>query len=455
MKSATKTVSGKWWYKISRWLSPGMRVKRWILLILVGFLMLSIAVMVLVDFTNLGTLKRFLIDFLIDVFGKNRMYTPDWLSQILGILALATAVFSVIYGIQRLLNSIIDSLLPEREKEVSDLVREYRFKGDMLNVVVIGGGTGIYPFLEALRSLPVSTTAIVTVADNGGSSGILRDEYSIPAPGDIRRALIALSDRKSGDLDELFNYRFNEGSLKGHTVGNLMIAGYTEMAGDFSESIFKLSQILSVKGRVIPFTLNNLTLCAEYCDGTIVKGESDIHKARKSIKKVFYDPPYCKPMIRVIEELGKADIIIMGPGSLFTSILPCLIISPVSDIIANSSALKVYISNLMTEAGETDGLNVTGHLKALFSNAGKKVADYVLINNGKINPELVALYKQYNAKPVNPDMDAIKSLGVTPLLFDMVDTESDRIRHSSKKAQKALLEIIHKYSAIRGKRIRF
>ena len=455
MGSTTKIANRKWWYKISRWFSPGMNVKRWILLILTGFLMLSIAAMVLVDFTNLGAFKRFLIDFLIDVFGKNRLYTPNWLSQILGILALAAACFFVIYGIQRLLNSIIDSLLPEREKEVSDLVREYRFRGDMLNVVVIGGGTGIYPFLEALRSLPVSTTAIVTVADNGGSSGILRDEYSIPAPGDIRRALIALSDRKSGDLDALFNYRFSEGSLKGHTVGNLMIAGYTEMTGDFSESIFKLSQILSVKGRVIPFTLNNLTLCAEYFDGSVVKGESDIHKARKQIAKVFYDPPYCKPMIRVIEELGKADIILMGPGSLFTSILPCLIISPVSDIIANSSALKVYISNLMTESGETDGLSVTGHLKALFSNAGKKVADYVLINNGKINPELVALYKQYRAKPVSPDIEAIKNLGVTPLLFDMVDTESDRIRHSSEKAQKALLEIIHNYSAIRGKRIRF
>ena len=430
-------------------------MKRWLLLILLGLSMLAVAVMVLVDFTNLGAMKRFVIDFLIDVFGKNRLYTPGWFSQLMGVFVFLLAGFFVVYGIQHLLNSIIDSLLPEREKEVSDLIREYRFKSDMLNVLVIGGGTGIYPFLEALRTLPVSTTAVVTVADNGGSSGILRDEYSIPAPGDIRRALIALSDRKSGDLDTLFNYRFTEGSLKGHTVGNLMIAGYTEMTGDFSESIFKLSRILSVKGKVIPFTLNNLTLCAEYEDGTVVHGEADIHKAGKRIKKVFYDPPYCKPMIRVIEEIDKADIILMGPGSLFTSILPCMIISPIADIISQSSALKVYIANLMTEVGETDNLSVTGHIKALFENAGKQVADYVMVNNGRINPELMALYGQYNAKPVKPDIEAIRDLNVTALQYDLVDSDCDRIRHSSEKARLALIDIIHTFTNIRGKRIRF
>jgi uncharacterized cofD-like protein len=301
----------------------------------------------------------------------------------------------------------------------------------------------------------VSTTAIVTVADSGGSSGILRSEYSIPAPGDIRRALIALSDRKSTDLDHLFNYRFEEGSLRGHTVGNLMIAGYTEMTGDFSESIFKMSQILSVKGKVIPFTLNNLTLCAEFEDGSIVQGEAEIHKIGKPIKRVFYDPPYYKPLIRVIEELDKADIVLMGPGSLYTSILPCLIISPIADILFQSDALKIYIANLMTETGETENLSVTGHLKALFFNAGKKVADYVMVNNGTINPSLQEFYKKYNAAPVYPDIEAIKSLQVEPLFYDLVDQASDRIRHSPDKVKTALVDVIHKFSTIRGKKIRF
>ncbi|MDD4028818.1 MAG: uridine diphosphate-N-acetylglucosamine-binding protein YvcK [Caldisericia bacterium] len=450
-----KRNTPRWWDCFLRWFAPGMKVKRWILLILFGFFMLAVAVMVLIDFTSLGILKRVFIDFLIDVFGKNRLYTPTWMSQLLGVVVLGGASFFVILGIRNLLRSVIDSLLPEREKEISDLIREYRFKDDMLNVLVIGGGTGIYPFLEALKTLPVSTTAIVTVADNGGSSGILRNEYSIPAPGDIRRALIALSDRKSADLDHLFNYRFEEGSLQGHTVGNLMIAGYTEMTGDFSESIYKMSQILSVKGKVIPFTLNNLTLCAEFDDGTMVQGESEIHKVHKTIKRVFYDPPYYKPMIRVIEELDKADIVLMGPGSLYTSILPCLIISPIADILFQSDALKIYVANLMTETGETDNLSVTGHLKALFFNAGKKVADYVMINNGTINPELEELYKQYHAKPVFPDIEAIQSLQVEPLFYDLVDPASDRIRHCPDKVKTALADVIHNFTHIRGKKIRF
>jgi uncharacterized cofD-like protein len=450
-----KSNAPKWWDRFIRWFAPGMKVKRWILLILLGFFLLAVAVMVLIDFTSLGIVKRALIDFLIDVFGKNRMYTPDWMSPVLGILVLSGASYFVIIGIRNLLRSVIDSLLPEREREISDLIREYRFRDDMLNVLVIGGGTGIYPFLEALKTLPVSTTAIVTVADSGGSSGILRSEYSIPAPGDIRRALIALSDRKSTDLDHLFNYRFEEGSLRGHTVGNLMIAGYTEMTGDFSESIFKMSQILSVKGKVIPFTLNNLTLCAEFEDGSVVQGEAEIHKIRKPIKRVFYDPPYYKPMIRVIEELDKADIVLMGPGSLYTSILPCLIISPIADILFQSDALKIYVANLMTETGETDHLSVNGHLKALFFNAGKKVADYVMINNGTINPSLQEFYMQYNASPVYPDVEAIKSLQVEPLFYDLVDQASDRIRHSPDKVKTALIDVIHKFSTIRGKKIRF
>jgi len=440
------------WDTILKWLAPGMNVKRWLILILFGVGLLGMSAMVLVDFTYLGQFKRWAINFMIDVFGKNRLYTPNWMSILLGFTVLFIGCFSLIYGIKKLLDSVIMSLLPEREKEIADIVREYRFRNKMLNVVVIGGGTGIFPFLQALRDLPFSVTAIVTVADNGGSSGRLRSEYAIPAPGDVRRALIALSPRKTTDLESLFNYRYTEGSLKDHTVGNLMIAGLTEKTGDFSEAIYQLSKMLAIKGRVIPFTLNNLTLCAEYVDGSIVMGEDQIRKAKLRIRRIFFDPPYCKPLLRVIEEIDKADIIMMGPGSLYTSVMPCLIITPIADIIARSDALKIYNANLMTEVGETDGYTVSEHLQALFENVNAKVADYVLINNGKIDPEILETYGKYNSQPVDYTIDSIRKLEVTPLLADIGEVQNGLIRHSSEKVQQAIVDIVNKTRFIRGKK---
>jgi uncharacterized cofD-like protein len=442
------------WDTLGKWLAPGMNVKRWIILTLFGISLLGMSTMVLVDSTYLGIIKRWAIDVMIDVFGKNRLYTPDWISYLLGFSVLVLGVGSFVYGIKKLLDSIIKSLLPEREKEIADIVREYRFRNKLLNIVVIGGGTGIFPFLQALRDLPFSVTAIVTVADSGGSSGRLRNEYAIPAPGDIRRALIALSPRKASELENLFNYRYKEGSLKDHTVGNLMIAGLTEMSGDFSEAIYQLSKILAIKGKVIPFTLNNLTLCAEFEDGTTVMGEAEIHKCHKRIRRIFFDPPYCKPLLRVIEEIDKADIIMMGPGSLYTSVMPCLIITPIADIIARSEALKIYNANLMTELGETDGYSVTEHLQALFENVNAKVADYVLINQGKIDPDVSGTYAKYNAIPVPYQIDSIRKLGVTPLLADLVDIQEGLIRHSPEKVALAIVDLVNKTHLIRGKKFK-
>lgn len=443
---------------LKKWLAPGMNVKRWILLIILGLLLLGISMLAMVDFTYLGTVKRWIINFLIDVFGKNRLYTPDWLSVVLGVSVFVTSIILITIGIRQLLSSIITSLLPEREQEIADIVKAYRFREKMLNVVIIGGGTGIYPYLLALKELPFSVSAIVTVSDSGGSSGRLRKDYSIPAPGDIRRALIALSEHKHSYLEELFNYRFTNGSLSGHNIGNLMIAGLTEMTQDFSESIYQLSKILSVKGKVIPFTLDNLTLCAEFCDGEIVYGEAEMREARKKIKRVFFDPPYAKPLIRVIEELDKADIILIGPGSLYTSVIPPLIITPVADIISRCDALKIYSANLMTEVGETDNFTVSDHIKALFENTSERIFDYVLVNTGNINEELLLKYGKYNSRKVEFDPEEIKKLNVQPLMYDLVENEEKMnegvIRHSPNKVKSAIIDIVNKIKFVRGKKIR-
>ena len=231
-----------------------------------------------------------------------------------------------------------------------------------------------------------------------------------------------------------------------------MIAGLTEKTGDFSEAIYQLSKILAIKGKVIPFTLNNLTLCAEYEDGSIVMGEDQIRKAKLRIRRIFFDPPYCKPLLRVIEEIDKADIIMMGPGSLYTSVMPCLIITPIADIIARSDALKIYNANLMTEVGETDGYTVTEHLQALFENVNAKVADYVLINNGKIEQDILDTYAKYNAQPVSYSVDSIRKLEITPLLADIAEVQNGLIRHSSEKVQHAIVDIVNKTRLIRGKK---
>ncbi len=435
---------------IKTWLTPGMNVKRWILLTMFGLALLGLSVLVLVDFTILGVVKRWMIDnIMIDFFGKNRLYTPNWVSLLLGAVVLFTSFFSIIYGIRKLLNSVITSLIPEREKAIADIVKEYRFRNKMLNIVVIGGGTGIFPYLQALKELPFSVTAIVTVADSGGSSGKLREEYGILAPGDIRRALIALSDKKSNEMEKMFNYRFKEGSLKDHSLGNLMITALTEMTGDFSESIYQLSRILDVKGKVIPFTLDSLNLCAEYEDGSVVIGEANIHLQGKRIRKIFFDPPYCKPLLRVIEELDKADVILLGPGSLYTSVLPCLIITPIADIIYNSQALKIYNANLMTEAGETDHYSVSDHLEGLKTNVGMNIIDYVLVNNGTMPQEVRDFYGQYNSIPVECDLEKIKKAGVTPLSYDLVEVSEGKIRHSPEKVRQALSDIFSKAKYVR------
>ncbi len=443
-------MNNKAWNTLKTWLMPGMNVKRWIILTMFGLGLLGLSVLVLVDFTILGVIKRWIIDnVMIDFFGKNRLYTPNWVSLLLGAVVLFTALFSIVYGIRKLLNSVITSLIPEREKAIADMVKEYRFRNKMLNIIVIGGGTGIFPYLQALKELPFSITAIVTVADSGGSSGKLREEYGILAPGDIRRALIALSDKKSSEMEKLFNYRFKEGSLKEHSLGNLMIAALNEMTGDFSESIYQLSRILDVKGKVIPFTLDSLNLCAEYEDGSVTVGEANIHKSGKRIRKIFFDPPYCKPLIRVVEELDKADVILLGPGSLYTSVLPCLIITPIADIIHHSEALKIYNLNLMTEVGETDGYSAADHLKGLFFNVGTKLVDYVLVHQGDIHKDVLDIYAKYHSVPVDYNMEQIKKLGVIPLMYDLVDDSEGLIRHSPKKVSQALSDILSKAKYVR------
>jgi uncharacterized cofD-like protein len=305
-------------------------------------------------------------------------------------------------------------------------------------VVVIGGGTGLGTILRGLKEITPYLTAIVTVADDGGSSGRLRREFGILPPGDIRNCLVAMADIEPL-MEKLFQYRFTGSSnLAGHNFGNLFITAMTEITGDFEVAIKESSKVLAVRGQVLPATTENVILMAELTDGRIVTGESEIPKAKTPIKRVFLEPCHCKPVTEAVVALQEADIIILGPGSLYTSVIPNLLVADIAEAVRSSKAVKVYVCNAMTQAGETDNYSASRHLKAIIDHAGPGLVDIALVNTETISADILKRYAEEGAKPVRVDLDAITSLGITPLAAQII-TKSNYIRHDAAKLAQIIL----------------
>lgn len=300
-------------------------------------------------------------------------------------------------------------------------------------VVVLGGGTGMSTLLRGLKQYPIDITAIVSVCDDGSSTGILREEFNIPAVGDIRRVLVALSYTEPLVM-ELFNYRFNTTSdLDGHTVGNLLLTAMTEITGNLSDGIESLSKVLNLKGKVVPLTEDNITLMAEMEDGQIVEGEHHITVDKRKIKKVYYkeEPTPTAEAIKAIEE---ADLIILSMGSLFTSIIPNLICDKVIKALERSSAKIMYICNMMTQPGETDDFTVTDHVKKLNNYLGKRKVDVVIANNGQIDKLLAKKYETTEQKDaVRYDVENFKIMDNQVIGDDLVIVTNEMIRHNVTK----------------------
>ncbi|MGE5605707.1 MAG: gluconeogenesis factor YvcK family protein [Bacteroidota bacterium] len=313
-------------------------------------------------------------------------------------------------------------------------------KGKGPKIVVIGGGTGLGSILRGLKEITPHLTAIVTVADDGGSSGRLRREFGILPPGDIRNCLVAMADIEPL-MERLFQYRFTGSSdLSGHNFGNLFLAAMTEITGDFEEAIKESSKVLAVRGQVLPATLEHVILKAELEDGRIVTGESEIPKSRVPIKRVFLEPADCKPVDEAIAAIKEAEIIILGPGSLYTSVIPNLLVGEIAGAIRSSTAIKVYVCNAMTQAGETDNYSASQHLKAIIDHAGRGLVDFALVNNETINQEILERYSEEGAKPVRVDLENISSLGVKPLAAQII-TKNNLIRHDGPKLARIVLGI--------------
>lgn len=317
-----------------------------------------------------------------------------------------------------------------------------------LRVVAIGGGTGLSTLLRGLKSFvapPPSASkpdadckplpclirelsAIVTVTDDGGSSGRLREDLNILPPGDLRNCLVALSEDEHL-LSRLFQYRFTQGDLDGHSFGNLFLAALTGITGDFAQAVQTSSQILATRGRIYPSTTANATLSARMDDGSIVNGETNITASRRSILELMLSPADACPLPETLDAIAAADLITLGPGSLYTSLITNLLVRGIPQALAKSRATRVYICNLMTQANESLGLTASQHIEKILDHAGDQIFDYALVNTAPIRPETLAKYAREGQTPIVADLDRIRSLGVEPITGNLVH-EGEMLRHS-------------------------
>ena len=300
-----------------------------------------------------------------------------------------------------------------------------------IRIVVIGGGTGLSTLLRGLKNFPFDITAIVTVADDGGSSGRLRDNYDIPPPGDVRNVIAALSDVEPL-IEEMFQYRFEQSDdLKGHSLGNLMLAALTDITGDFSYAISEMSRVFQVNGHVVPAANKKVTLHAELIDGTTIVGESKIPDAQAPIKRITLEPENVKPLPAAIRAIERAELIVLGPGSLYTSIIPNLLVKEIREAILCAKAPKLYICNLMTQLGETIGYNAEAHIKAVHDHVGKPFIDAVLVNDLEQSQLLKTLCSIGQVKPVTYDEHRLEDLGIKVIKKDIAMIREGTLCHQA------------------------
>lgn len=332
-----------------------------------------------------------------------------------------------------------------------------------LRVVAIGGGTGLSTLLRGLkqyvpmrdrrRNAPVQVisktshligelAAVVTVTDDGGSSGRLREDMNILPPGDIRSCLVALSEDEHL-LSRLFRYRFDQGELDGHSFGNLFLAALSHVTGDFAQAVQLSSQILAIRGRIFPATTENVTLAAKMDDGTLVLGETSITRSRQTIVELRLVPAEVHPLPETLDAIANADLITLGPGSLYTSLITNLLVCGIPEAIASSHATKVFLCNLMTQANESLQLTASQHIEKIFahaSGAADQLFDYALINTATISPESLAKYAREGQEPIVNDLDRVRSLGVEPITGNFLH-EGEVLRHDYDKVAETLLSL--------------
>lgn len=331
------------------------------------------------------------------------------------------------------------------DKSIEDLVEEKRVHVGGPKIVVIGGGTGLSTMLRGLKLYTNNITAIVTVGDDGGGSGKLRADLGMLPPGDIRNCILALADTEP-IMEDLLQYRFTEGSLKGQSFGNLFLAAMDGISDSFESAVQKMSSVLAVTGKVLPVTLDDMKLIAELENGNIVEGESiipdEVVKQKSKIKELRINPKKALPLLDALMAINEADAIVIGPGSLYTSIIPNLLVEDIVECINKSDAIKIYISNVMTQPGETDNFAVSDHIKTLMKYSGKNSIEYVIANNGTIPNEIKERYLKEGSELVELDYENIKGLGVEIVETDLVKITKGYVKHDSEHLAQVLMTTI-------------
>jgi uncharacterized cofD-like protein len=406
-----------------KWLYPGMKVKRWILSAIAGVLIFG--------------------------FGAVLVSHEYLFVRLSGYIWIVCGMFLIVLGVGKMIVSLLTLFLPQGERDLVNILYQKRLLERGPKIVTIGGGHGLSHLIFGLKEYTSNITAIVTVADSGGSSGRLREEFNIVAPGDIRNCLVALADAPAL-MGDLFQYRFSKDSeLKGHNFGNLFLTAMYQLTdGDFEKAVNETSKVLAIRGKVVPSTITNVHLIAEYADGTRTLGEADIPNAQSNIKRIFLTEQNALPTEDSLKAIAGADIIVLGPGSLYTSVIPNLIIKGMSEAIAQSNAFKIYICNVMTQHGETDGFAASDHVKAIIDHANRDVVDAVLVNSTIPPEDARDRYEDEQSFPVECDIDRIREMGYKVVATDLLSV-TDYVRHDSQKLHKALINLIESHRVIR------
>ncbi|MBP2627917.1 MAG: putative protein family [Firmicutes bacterium] len=422
-----------------KWMYPGIKVKRWLLLFSMGVIAASVGIAIVFNYKYAGNLEE-------AIFRMAYLTTGSYyytVTTIVGIAIIASGLVIMALATRQIISSVISVLIPEGSDKLIELIFQKRKLNRGPAVAVIGGGTGLAVLLRGIKSVTGNVTAIVTVADDGGSSGRLREDFDMIPPGDLRNCLVALADTEPL-MEKLFQHRFGgTGGLAGHNFGNLFIAAMTEVLGDVEQALKESSKVLAVRGRVLPASIQKVRLWAKMTDGTVVEGESQIPLANKQIDRVYLEPKDTLPVESTLEAIRDADAVILGPGSLYTSILPNLLVQGVADTLRQSQAVKIYICNVMTQPGETDGYSASEHVKAILDHVGPGVIDYVVVNNHNVAENLQQKYANQGAYPVEADVKTIEAMGIKAFSADVI-SETNWVRHDPLKLSRTIVSMIYK-----------
>jgi len=421
--------------KMMRWLWPGLGIKRWVAVGLVG-----LALVVLGGAGLIASPAAREASVVGDLHRRLGHIVPIWA---LGVMLLVAGAGVTFFGMRQMVRSIVHAVSPKDHGRLAEALYARRCLADGPRLVAVGGGTGLSTLLRGLKHWSGNITAIVTVSDDGGSSGRLRRDMGILPPGDIRNCLVALADAEPL-MTDLFQYRFSEKGgegLEGHSFGNLLIAALADVTGDFKLAVEETSKVLAIRGRVLPCTLADVRLKAEMEDGTELEGETTIAGSPKRISRLRLEPQDAQPLDETLRAIAQADAVIVGPGSLYTSVLPNLLVPGVVEAIRRTHAPVIYVCNVMTQPGETDGFTASRHLETIVEHVGCNPFTMCVMNSRMPEPSVLATYQREGAEPVRPEQAKVRALGSDAVVADLLWT-ADLARHDPHKLAAALMRVI-------------